>query len=214
MTQSDHAPEGRRLMKGFRWFVGIAASVFVFGLGTGGILGGRWLVSSLSELPTEVLAALIGSIATILVGIFGVLWNQRSLQRRQIREAHREPKREVYTEFVDKIIIDTLTRSGQLKDPRIQKKATEELAKTYQNFVGKLMVWGSPGFMKAFRDFKEAGAQGDYGVLLYVDDMIREMRADLGHDDRGLARGDVIKLLLNDPQEIDRLLAKGGRDSS
>ena len=69
------------------------------------------------------------------------------------------------------------------------------------------MLWGSPGVLSAYNSFRAAGE--DPKVILLVDDLLQAMRKDLGLSNWGLGRGDLMKMLLTDPEKVDEIL-KGG----
>lgn len=155
---------------------------------------------ALASLEPAIAAAMIGALGTILAGTLGVIWNQRSLQKRQIAEAHRPSKTSAYESFINDIIIRILreTKSGELKP--------EEYQELFYKFMGDIVVWSSPQFIKAYEEFRSAGQRGDERSLVYLDDVLQAIRKDLGHRDWRLQRGDLIKLFLTDPESVEKLL--------
>ena len=138
-----------------------------------------------------------------MIGLFTALWNQRSLKKREIREAQRPNKTAAYKMFVEEIIIGTLkkTKAGELKD--VDEDRLQEL---FFGSIGDLLVWASPDFIRAYQKFKAAGQQQDQRVLVHLDEMLKAVRKDLGHSDWILQDGDLIKLFLTDPESVDKLL--------
>lgn len=94
----------------------------------------------------------------------------------------------------------------------------EELTQELEGFVKakeQLLLWGAPGVITEFHRFNsfsqtpvEQGAPSDPRILLYMDDLLRAVRRDLDLKNEGLERGDLIKLLLSNPQELDQLLVR------
>lgn len=103
-----------------------------------------------------------------------------------------------------KVVVNTLSEG---KKGTSSAKSRRNLVETFYEFTGNALVWASPGFISAYKHFRQAGQQEDHQALLYLDDMLREMRDDLGHDDSGLQRGDLIKLFITDEDSVDRLRA-------
>ena len=189
-------PEGMRMKR-------IGVLLAGAGLIIGAILSGRAFVGALAGLSPDVAAAVIGSVGTILAGVFGVIWNQRSIERMRIRESHRPHKTEAYKNFVANVVIKTLKEG---KKATISAKGRREMVEVFHEFTGDALVWASPGFIKAYKRFRQTGQDESQQVLVYLDDMLREMRSDLGHDDHELKRGDLIKLFITDADAVDRLL--------
>ena len=84
---------------------------------------------------------------------------------------------------------------------------TAELEEFFSPYTKDLIVWGAPNVILSFQRFK-TGAMGRSAVenLLAVDDILWAFRVDLGNSNRGLCRGDLIKILLRDPEKVDELL--------
>lgn len=65
-------------------------------------------------------------------------------------------------------------------------------------------MWGSPAVIKAYTAFRSTGS--DPHIVFRLDDLMQAMRKDLGNSNWGLARGELIKLFITDPETIDPLL--------
>jgi len=68
------------------------------------------------------------------------------------------------------------------------------------------MLWGSPKVLNAYTAFRKAGQEENPQVIILVDDILRAMRRDLGLSNWGLQRGDLVKMLLTDPEKVDAML--------
>ncbi len=90
--------------------------------------------------------------------------------------------------------------------------SSESFAKEFEEFfitfTRDLIVWGSPNVIKAYENFKLGSLTSGTNAVLLVDDILREIRSDLGNSNRGIKRGDLIKLFLKDPQELDKMMQK------
>ncbi|MCH8493427.1 MAG: hypothetical protein LAT53_09370 [Idiomarina sp.] len=76
---------------------------FVLFFGTGYLL---WLVAArlltfLESANPSISAAIVGAMATVLVGVGGALYTQSQIKKREIEEAHRARKVEIYKDFLD-----------------------------------------------------------------------------------------------------------------
>ena len=75
----------------------------------------------------------------------------------------------------------------------------------FLSFSKKLLLWGSPAVIQKYENFRKAGQNRSGMELLgFADDVFRAMRADLGLSNDGLGRGDLIKLFLSDPENLDK----------
>ncbi|MGP9666015.1 hypothetical protein ACT3TY_15505, partial [Halomonas sp. AOP22-C1-8] len=80
-------------------------------LGIGLIVGAGYLVwiilarllIFLESANPSVSAAVVGAMATVLVGVGGALYTQAQIKKREIEEAHRERKVELYKGFLDMV---------------------------------------------------------------------------------------------------------------
>lgn len=165
----------------------------------------------------EVASAVLAGALAVSAAIIGAGLTHYSAKAREVEEAHRLHKIEVYTEFTDLIVdgfsmvreMDGLTDEEKLVR---QAEMMEEIQGGFLSFSKKLLLWGSPEVLHEYQEFRAFGQApenaGDPHVLLHGDDVFRAMRKDLGLANEGLKRGDLMKLFISNPQEIDRLLAR------
>lgn len=183
----------------------LAMIVLIGGLSYGLFLGLKEFALAISKLNPELTAATLGSLATVLGGMTGIILNQRSLSKREIAETQRAQKIKVYKNFMEDIIMKTLKHSSQ---DDLEEFVEEELQDTFYDFTGDLIAWGSSGFINAYEKFREAGqedVENPEVILLYLDDALRAMRKDLGHSDWTIQRGELIKLFLTDPEKVEEI---------
>ena len=86
----------------------------------------------------------------------------------------------------------------------------EDMIKFMTTFTQKLMLWGSDSVLKEYTRFRQSsmsasGEQDASNTLLVLEDLLFAIRADMGHRNSGLRRGDLLALFVND---IDEHLAK------
>lgn len=145
-------------------------------------------------LDPNVKAALI----TALAATAGVLFNQRYNKIKEIREAHRSHKVQLYQEFILKI-------GESLKN---SKELPEGIDDFIRKFICELIIWGSPDVIKKYQNFhkKNSDVNPNERILLFLDDLYQAMRKDLQNSNKNLKRGDLIKLFLEDPEKVDELL--------
>lgn len=156
-----------------------------------------------SALDNQVAASIIAAVGTILAALVATLYAQRRSAIREIAESHRPKKVEIYSRFMDVLIENQKNSNKGLE----QDDLTEKFVDFFYEFTKDTLVWASPSFLRAYRAFKDAGGKGGVNLLLLMDDMLREIRADLNISNKGIQRGDLIKMFLKDSSELDRALA-------
>jgi hypothetical protein len=98
----------------------------------------------------------------------------------------------IYEELVDRLKdLDKMAAQAQ----------NEEF---FKNLTTKLLVHGSPPVIKAWIAWRRGVAQigpDGLGLLLSYEQVLRAIRADLGHDDSELAPGDLLRVYVNELDE-------------
>ncbi|TPD63266.1 hypothetical protein FIV46_03565 [Emcibacter nanhaiensis] len=154
----------------------------------------------LSEADPSVFAAVVGAIATVLVGLGGVFLTQIQLRKRAADEAHRSIKVEFYKEFLDvvaKMIV------GNSDNVDITPPSEQELVKYLVEFKTNIMLWGSPQVINATLKFSEMSSTGKGNMFFCLDELYRAIRDDIGLSNKGLDNRQLIKMYLSDPSELD-----------
>lgn len=161
-------------------------------------------VRTLRSLEPEVAAAIVSGLVALGVAL-ATTWLGRRLERRAAEQTAQQEKRiPVYEDFVR----DLLQQMGltKHKDDRSELDS-REVVRVLASFTEKAIVWGSGDVLKAWVDFRYLGMQAEqaadgqahgYRLLASLEDLFLTMRADLGLDNQGLQRGDLLKLFIND----------------
>lgn len=163
-----------------------------------------WAVSTrfigfLENANPSVASAVIGTMATLLVAFWSNLYVQRQVKLREIEEAHRPRKTEIYEEF-----LNVISRQLAASNPLVGSATLgeEELLTYLVKLQTQLILWGSPEVIKAFQAFKTSPSS-DVHSLIVVDKLLRAIRNDIGLSIQGLDSYELIKMYLKDPQEMD-----------
>lgn len=133
-------------------------------------------------------AAIVAAVATVMVG----LYTQYVLKKRQMDDAHREKKIQIYEEFM-KMAADQLAQGNEnLKQKKIpQEKVIEFIFR----FKTDLILRGSSQVIKAMAKFESVSSEGG-DVLGAVDEIYRAMRKDVGLSNFGLKHGELVGVYL------------------
>ncbi len=134
------------------------------------------------------------TIATVFTGLV-VIYGYSETKKREIEARHFSEKKVAYKEFT-RILVQLL--KGQKENNPIPQK---ELVDAMYKFRGEMIVWGGTDTINAFDEYLK-NAELDDGadasnVLLVVDDLLRAMRKELGHNDDSLKRGRIVGMLLD-----------------
>jgi hypothetical protein len=145
---------------------------------------------------------------SIGLGVAGVVWQQRQSEKARLREAHRDRMTPVYHELLKRVWQQTGQESHE---------PAEEVAEFMRDLKARQLILGAPREMiQAFnrweREAKAAQKKGDNIALVFAwEELLRAMRRDLGHDDSGLPRGELLRVFMDD---FDQFLPETGSHSS
>ncbi len=118
--------------------------------------------------------------------------------RQQIVKEHRENTIPQYKQFID----FTYTLAQNIRDEK-QQLTEDEIKEVIDQFVPKLIIWGSDEVIKAFYEYRQASISGKPGEnLVFLEDFIVAMRKDLGHANKKIKRGMILGLFVNDIQKF------------
>lgn len=181
----------------------------VIWLGIAAFLIGAWLLLTsiaqwLGTLPGDTRTAVIGLTGIVLVP-FITFFTTRSQERRRARD---DAIREKRTDFYDKTI------RGMIRIFNIdktQKPSTpDDMAKLIASITPEFVLYASRGVVLAWNRFREAGAQtppNEAALLAAFEDLLREMRKDLGHEVPTRPNFELLKMFVTD---IDSFTKRSG----
>ncbi|MCZ6802687.1 MAG: hypothetical protein O7D86_01815 [Proteobacteria bacterium] len=161
------------------------------------------IIEVLSKLKKEVLAALIGAIGTVFVGVAAAIISQKQSKQRDIDESHRPTKVEIYKRYMDAV-------SGLLakENENVSKEgmSDQELVDYLVEFKTEILLWGGPKVLKCQLEFDETSRNGG-NIFVAVDNLYKAIREDIGLSNRGLNNLELVKMYLSDPGELDEMMA-------
>jgi len=162
-----------------------------------------FFIGSLASADPKISAAIIGAMTTVLVGIAAVIITQRQIKVREIAEAHREKKVEIYQKYLGTI---TSLIAGQNKQVTIEAPTDQELIDYLVTFKTEILLWGSPKVIKSQLEFEKVSSLGG-DVFLAVNNIYKAIREDIGLSNTGLNNLELVKIFLKDPEELDKVRA-------
>jgi hypothetical protein len=157
-----------------------------------GVVAIGWLVVSwFFALPDGAKTPVAGFTGVLLVPVI-TYFTTRSLQRRSAREsAMRDQKNRFYDEFI-RGFMDYLNSkvNDQKKEVKIQK--------LFADTAPRLLTYGSRGVILAWNKFRFTAASEPNESLFRFEDLLKEMRKDLGHSTFTTQKGDLLGVWIND----------------
>jgi hypothetical protein len=140
--------------------------------------------------------AVAGSVAAALLGVVGVVWQQRKTEHARLREAHRDRMIPVYDE-----LLLAIWRQAESTEPNEQMVNFMKDLRRRQ-----LLLRASSEMILAFKrweaDTQAAAEEKNHVQMAFAwEELLRAIRRDLGHDDAPLARGDLLRVFMDDLDE-------------
>jgi hypothetical protein len=159
-----------------------------------------FFVEKMTQINPAISAAIIGAMATVVAGIIAVVITQRQTKLRDIAEAHRATKVEIYKEY-----LETITRLLQSSNEKLKAEPIHEheLIRYFFKFKTQIILWGGPTVIKAEYEFEKVSRQGG-NLFKAVDNLYRAIREDIGLSNKGLPSLQLVKMYLANPDEIDQ----------
>lgn len=164
--------------------------------------GISFFIDSLISTNSKISAVIIGAMTTILVGITVTIITQRQIKLREIAEAHRKKKVEIYQKFISIVSLLIVSKNDQVT---MKAPTEQELIDYMVNFQTDILLWGSPKVIKAQLEFKRVSAGSGGNILMAVNNLYKAIREDIGLSNTGLNNLELVKLYLKDPSELDKL---------
>lgn len=152
-----------------------------------------WLVSIAEKMEAVVIVAILSAVVTVLSMIFGKVIEQRQNTKRYLYGKREEPYRQ-FIEIVYKIQERTKTN--------IEYPESEMISDLFGISKG-LTLWGSNRVVKKWMKFRTSSTNNSdsTNTLLILEDIIFEIRRDMGHRRGLLKKGDLLKFFINDVDE-------------
>jgi len=175
----------------------IAAVIFVV----------RAVAAYLTQASPQLSSALVGTAGLVFVAVIANFLAKIYEQRQQLQEEQRAKKVEVYSEFMA-FWIKLLTSGSEEDEEDSEDPETQaEIQRYLQDFTYKLVAWGSEPLIREYGVFKELIQRGETATaILYFENVLREIRRDIGYKNKNLNKGDLLKVFVSSP-DIDAAIA-------
>jgi hypothetical protein len=157
------------------------------------------LLAIFSGLDPNVASASIAGLTGVILLVVGQYFNRS----REIREAHRDKKVRMYGGFME--MLGNAMRSTKENSDYRMEDDPEAVTRLFE-LNRDAILWSSPPVIKALLDLKIPVGESPASIMLRMDDLLKAIRKDLGLSNWGLPRGQLVKMFLRNPAELDDLL--------
>lgn len=153
-------------------------------------------VAFLKETNPALAAAIIAAAGTVLTGIIAPLIAKQYENKQNLKKEHRERKIPFYEKFIS--FLFQLLLHKQLK---IEELTPDEAVKNIVEFSQQVLIWGSDEVIALWPKLKnQTGQTADTASVL--GEMLLAIRKDLGHSNKGLDRKSVLRIFINDIDQV------------
>ena len=152
-------------------------------------------VSSLSNMDAVVIVALITGSVSILGVVISSIVSKIIEYRQNIKRYLYEKKEEPYSEFIEMVY---KIQENVKKNKEYNHK---EMLDDIFSFSKKLTLWGSSKVIRkwlAFREISQEQNDNPTDNLFILEEIIFEIRKDMGQKKSGLKQGNILAFFLND----------------
>lgn len=156
-------------------------------------------------LSDQIAVAIITAGATIFVATISAVSARKAEKLQANEQLIREKKTPIYEKIV-KILFDTMKPENREKSTQIASKLREHNS--------DIVIWGTDDVILSWIKFREASdptskhvQEDKKEVLLVFEQLLYEIRKDLGHSNLKLKDGDLLKIFL-DVKEVDDYLQR------
>lgn len=142
------------------------------------------------------------TLATVFTGLV-VIYGYSETKKRETVARHFIEKKNAYGDFIN-FICKISERKNQ------GKNSFQEMVNKTETFKRALITWGGKDIIDAYNRYTRTAnpATTDKDLFLLVDDLLRAIRKDLGHNDSKLKRGELVGMFLDNEskEKLDKLI--------
>lgn len=185
----------------------IASIGVVIGILVGSYFTVRYFWNVFSIMDKEIVALVIATVITLITCVFIIVIGNRLVKKRELKQRYRVQKSAIYERLLDKWF-DILRIPGRMQDKNIIK-VMDDTSKS-------LILWCDSEVIKEYIEFKIAYLETgeDSNMFFYnFEKILFAIRKDLGLDNSRLQYGDLTRLILKDPEKVEKVLRNYSSDS-
>jgi phosphatidylglycerophosphatase A len=156
----------------------------------------KWITG----LNTNLAIALLAACATVLASTLAVVIGRYFEGKREREALHRDKKIVMYDELLTKLFQLFFVAAGPSMEPETLVPYLRELHK-------KLILWSGPKVIKSYGDWHQllTNRSDSLKSMFKMEEFFLVLRKDLGHSNRGIRQGDIIRLIMKNPDLLMRI---------
>lgn len=159
------------------------------------------LIISMSKVLSRIDTVIVVALLTGFLSIIGVIIS-KFFEYRQKRQMYLyEKKEKAYASFIEMVYkVHESIKKGE-------KYSDEDMLHDVLNFSKELTLWGSNKVIKKwieFRNIQHITCNDNKDILYRLEDIMFEIRKDMGHKKIGLNKGDILAFFINDMTNDDK----------
>lgn len=154
-------------------------------------------VNRLSNMDAVVIVALITGSVSILGVVISSIVSKIVEYRQNTKRYLYEKKEEPYSEFIE--MVYKIQEKGKAKE----NINDEEMLDNIFSFSKKLTLWGSNKVIRKWLAFRKISQEQNDNTenLFMLEEIIFEIRKDMGQKKSGLEKGDILAFFVNDIED-------------
>ena len=154
-------------------------------------------VNRLSNMDAVVIVALITGSVSILGVVISSIVSKIVEYRKNTKRYLYEKKEEPYSEFIE--MVYKIQEKGKAKE----NINDEEMLDDIFSFSKKLTLWGSNKVIRKWLAFRKISQEQNDNTenLFMLEEIIFEIRKDMGQKKSGLEKGDILAFFVNDIED-------------
>lgn len=158
----------------------------------------KWLLN----VQSDVSVAIIAAAASIVVSSLSLIGSKYLEQRQAITQELRAKKVPVYEKVIFSYFrIMLASKLGE------QKLSEQETVKLSAEITQDLVIWGANNVVTAYAKFRDTSLEtkntaNPLDQLYTFEDILLEIRKDLGHSNTNIKRGTLLSLFINDLPQL------------
>lgn len=161
--------------------------------------GFEQILQTVSKADAVIIVALITGTLSILGVVISSIIAKVVEYRQKTKRYLFEKREDSYAKFID------LVYKVMDKTKKNEEYTESEMAQDMLSFSKQLSLWGSSRVIKKWLKFRMASQNSDFDPienLFIMEDIIFDIRKDMGQKRNGLKRGDMLAFFINDIQDI------------
>ena len=128
----------------------------------------------------------------LIAGLLPAIIFWRLQIRREEKEHHNWLLRNKKAYLID--FVDNLSKTLHNKGTEAEKE--KKISESLKSFTPALVVWGTPDMITAWNELGKNELKDANNSIRMAEQLLRMIRKELGHDDSGLRKGEVMSIFI------------------